>query len=112
MAKGKKKFKKLHGSPQGSSKSTDAAAGPRKWPLFWLILILLFAVILRIGVHLQASANDPAYGHPRQDEKTYHGWAESFSKGEMPKDIPFAAPPFYSFTLGNNGFFFLFSRFF
>lgn len=66
------------------------------------MLIFLFAILLRIGVHLQASANDPTYGHPRQDEKTYHGWAESFSKGEMPKDIPFAAPPFYSFVLGNT----------
>lgn len=71
-------------------------------PLFWLVLIFLFAILIRVGVHIQTSANDPSYGHPRQDEKIYHGWAKSFSEGEMPKDVPFAAPPFYSFIVGNS----------
>ena len=75
---------------------------PAHSPYLWLVLIFLFAVSIRVGVHIQTAANDPSYGHPRQDEKIYHGWAESFSEGEMPKDIPFAASPFYSFVVGNS----------
>ena len=80
--------------------SPDQSAGESKFP--WLLLILLLATLLRIAVHISASANDPSYGHVRQDELTYNSWATSFSRSEQPSPLPFAAPPFYSFVLGNT----------
>jgi len=96
--------KKKTGKKTGTATSESVRGKPAliRSPLFWLLLIFLFAILIRVGVHVQVSANDPSYGHPRQDEKVYHGWAESFSEGEMPKDVPFAAPPFYSFVVGNS----------
>ncbi len=67
----------------------------------WLTFIFIVAIMFRVGVHMQAAKNDPSYGNLQQDEITYHGWALSFSHGEMPRELPFAAPPFYSFVLGN-----------
>ena len=73
-------------------------------PALLFLLILSLAVLLRIAVHISASAGDPSYGHPRQDELTYNSWATSFSRGEQPSPLPFAAPPFYSFILGNTAY--------
>ncbi len=98
---GKKKKTGINTATAASKNERDKH-GMIRSPMFWLVLIFLFAIFVRIGVHMQASTNDPSYGHPRQDEKVYHGWAESFSEGEMPKDVPFAAPPFYSFVVGNS----------
>ena len=68
----------------------------------WVLLILAFAILLRIAAHVQAYANDPSYGHIQQDESIYSNWAVSFSKGEVPTPLPFVAPPFYPFVLGNS----------
>lgn len=81
---------------------TESAAGalPRGRERLALVLIVLLALVLRVGVVAEYERGHPAAEHPVIDEASYEDWALEIAGGNWLGDEVFFQEPLYPYWLG------------
>lgn len=74
----------------------------------YLIIILVFAVTIRILYFIQNSAHNPLFDEPISDAGVYYNWASEIASGKFAPDGVFYMAPLYPYILA--GIFILFGE--